>query len=136
MIKDFFRTLLFDTTVGDLGGATGDAGSGAGSGAGDMPQQDQWWVILVYVALFGALFYFMMYRPQKKKEKQKKNMLDGMKKGDKITTIGGIQGRISQIKDDAIIIEVASIGSAEKVKLEIQKWAIGTVDSQNDSDAD
>lgn len=134
MIKDFFRTLLFDTTVGDLGGASGgDAGSGAGTG--DMPQQSPW-ILLVYVALFGALFYFMMYRPQKKKEKQKKNMLDGMKKGDKITTIGGIQGRISQIKDDAIIIEVASIGSAEKVKLEIQKWAIGTVDSQNDSDAD
>ena len=133
MIKDFFRTLMFDTTVGDLGGATGDAG--AGSGAGDAPQQSPW-ILLVYVALIGALFYFMMYRPQKKKEKQKKNMLDGMKKGDKITTIGGIQGRISQIKDDAIIIEVASIGSAEKVKLEIQKWAIGTVDSQNDSDAD
>lgn len=133
MIKDFFRTLLFDTTVGDLGGASGDAG--AGSGTGDVPQQSPW-ILLVYVALFGALFYFMMYRPQKKKEKQKKNMLDGMKKGDKITTIGGIQGRIAQIKDDAIIIEVASIGSAEKVKLEIQKWAIGTVDSQNDSDAD
>ena len=134
MIKDFFRTLLFDTTVGDLGGASGgDAGSGAGTG--DMPQQSPW-ILLVYVVLIGALFYFMMYRPQKKKEKQKKNMLDGMKKGDKITTIGGIQGRISQIKDDAIIIEVASIGSAEKVKLEIQKWAIGTVDSQNDSDAD
>ena len=135
MIKDFFRTLLFDTTVGDLGGAAGDAGSGSGAGTGDMPQQSPW-ILLVYVALFGALFYFMMYRPQKKKEKQKKNMLEGMKKGDKITTIGGIQGRIAQIKDDAIVIEVASIGSAEKVKLEIQKWAIGTVDSQNDSDAD
>ncbi|MBE5818638.1 MAG: preprotein translocase subunit YajC [Clostridiales bacterium] len=135
MIKDFFRTLLFDTTVGDLGGAAGDAGSGSGAGAGDVPQQSPW-ILLVYVALFGALFYFMMYRPQKKKEKQKKNMLEGMKKGDKITTIGGIQGRIAQIKDDAIVIEVASIGSAEKVKLEIQKWAIGTVDSQDDSDAD
>ena len=133
MIKDFFRTLLFDTTVGDLGSAAGDAGTGTGTG--DQPQQSPW-ILIIYVALIGALFYFMMYRPQKKKEKQKKNMLEGMKKGDKITTIGGIQGRISQIKDDAIIIEVASIGSAEKVKLEIQKWAIGTVDSQNDSDAD
>ena len=132
MIKDFFRTLLFDTTVGDLGGATtGDAGSGAGT----QPQQSPW-ILLIYVVAFGALFYFMMYRPQKKKEKQKKNMLEGMKKGDKITTIGGIQGKIAQIKDDAIVIEVASIGNAERVKLEIQKWAIGTVESQNDSDAD
>ena len=92
--------------------------------------------IIVWIVVLGALFYFMMYRPQKKKEKQKKNMLDNMKKGDKITTIGGIQGRIAQIKDESIVIEVASLGGAEKVKIEIQKWAIGSIDSQDDTSAD
>lgn len=133
MIKDFFRTLLFDTTLGDLGSgsATTDGSGTTGSAGSGSP-----WILVVYIVIIAACFYFLMYRPQKKKEKQKKSMLDDMKKGDKITTIGGIQGRIAQIKDDAIVIEVASIGSAEKVKLEIQKWAIGSVDSQSGSDAD
>lgn len=130
MIKDFFRTLLFDTAVGDIGSGS-TATDTTGDGSSGSP-----WVLIIYIVIIAACFYFLMYRPQKKKEKQKKSMLDDMKKGDKITTIGGIQGRIAQIKDDAIVIEVASIGSAEKVKLEIQKWAIGSVDSQSGSDAD
>ncbi len=130
MITDFFRT-LFLATVGDMSGGTGDASGGAAGGAD--PTGGSPWILIIYIVGIGALMYFMMIRPQKKKEKQKKTMLEEMKKGDKITTIGGIQGRIAQIKDDAIVIEVASIGNAEKVRLEIQKWAIGTVDSQSDS---
>lgn len=132
MIQNFFRTLLFDTSIGDMGstGSTPTDGSGSTGGTGSP------WVLVIYIVIIAACFYFLIYRPQKKKEKQKKSMLDDMKKGDKITTIGGIQGKIAQIKDDAIIIEVASIGSAEKVKLEVQKWAIGSVDSQSGSDAD
>lgn len=131
MIKDFFRTLLFDTAVGDIGSGSTTTDTTGGSTSGSSP-----WVLVIYIVIIAACFYFLMYRPQKKKEKQKKSMLDDMKKGDKITTIGGIQGKIAQIKDDAIVIEVASIGGAEKVKLEIQKWAIGSVDSQSGSDAD
>ena len=121
MFMDFARKLFLDTTVGDaLSTTTGNGGQSP-------------WILIIYVVVIGALFYFMLYRPNKKKEKQKKNMLENMKKGDRITTIGGIQGKIAQIKDDSIVIEVASIGSAEKVKLEIQKWAIGTIDSADES---
>lgn len=125
MFMDFVRCLFLDTTVGD---AAGDTTTTTG---GQSP-----WILIIYIVAIAALFYFMLYRPNKKKEKQKKNMLDNMKKGDRITTIGGIQGKISQIKDDSIIIDVASVAGTEKVKLEIQKWAIGSVDSQDDSAAD
>lgn len=135
MFKDFFSSLLFVTLDQVSGGGTG-SGAGDASGGGTTPTDGSPWILIIYVVGIAALFYFMMYRPQKKKEKQKKNMLEEMKKGDKVTTIGGIQGTIAQIKDDAIVIEVASIGSAEKVKIEVQKWAIGSVDSKNGSDAD
>lgn len=120
MFMDLLRsTILSSETVGDAANQTAAGGGG--------------WVIIVYVVIIAALFYFMLYRPQKKKEKQKKTMLDNMAKGDKITTIGGIQGRIAQIKDDSIVIEVASIGGAEKVKIEIQKWAISSIDNNQDN---
>lgn len=135
MFKDFFSSLLF-ATLGDVSGGGTGSGAGDAAGGGTTPTDGSPWILIIYVVGIAALFYFMMYRPQKKKEKQKKNMLEEMKKGDKVTTIGGIQGTIAQIKDDAIVIEVASIGSAEKVKIEVQKWAIGSVDSKNGSDAD
>lgn len=122
MFMDFMRCLFLDTTVGDAADTTGTGSGGSSS-----------WMLIIYVVVIAALFYFMLYRPNKKKEKQKKNMLENMKKGDRITTIGGIQGKIAQIKDDSLVIEVASVGGAEKVKLEIQKWAIGTVENSDDS---
>ena len=125
MFIDLLRSLFLDTTVGD-----------AANQSGTQPTGQSPWILIIYVVVIAALFYFMLYRPNKKKEKQKKNMLENMKKGDRITTIGGIQGKIAQIKDDSIVIDVASVGGAEKVKLEIQKWAIGSIDSQDDSAAD
>ena len=83
---------------------------------------------LVVIVLFG---YFAMYRPEKKRKKQKQEMLDSMKKGSKVTTIGGIQGKIVRIKDDTLIIEVGSMGT-EKVEMEVQRWAIGSVVNPDD----
>lgn len=120
-------------TVGDnagssttTGGGTTNAGGLLG-GFGNSP-----WMLLIWIAVFGLIFYFLLIRPQKKKDKEKQNMLEAMKKGDKITTIGGISGKIASIKDNTIILEVASIGGAEKVKIEIQRWAVGSVDKSSD----
>ena len=124
MLTNLFRMLALDTPIGD--------GAGTGSGTTAQPTGSSPWILIIYVVVIAAMFYFLLYRPNKKKEKQKKSMLDGMKKGDKITTIGGIEGRIAQIKDNSIIIEVSNVGENEKVKLEIQKWAVGSVDSKND----
>ncbi len=130
MIFDFLRQLALDgATVGE-GTASGTDTSAPGGlfGAGSP------WIIIVYVVVIAALFYFMLYRPQKKKDKEKKSMLESMKKGDKVTTIGGLQGRIAQIKDDTIVIDVATVGGAEKVKIEVQRWAIGSVDTKDETE--
>ncbi|MBP3372173.1 MAG: preprotein translocase subunit YajC [Clostridia bacterium] len=76
-------------------------------------------MVLPLVLLF-AVFYFLIIRPQKKRDKETRDMLSALKKGDKITTIGGIYGRIVDIRDDVVTIEVG----AERTQLLMARWAI------------
>ena len=68
-----------------------DSAATAGAGAGGMIQ-----FVVMMVVLF-AIMYFMIIRPQKKREKLTKEMLAGLIVGDKIVTMGGIEGKITQI---------------------------------------
>ncbi len=67
-----------------------------------------------------VVFYFFMIRPQMKKAKETKKYIEGLKKGDKILTIGGIYGKIVEVRDDATIIMEVEDGS----KLKISKNAV------------
>lgn len=80
------------------------------------------WVstILMYAAILGV-FYLLLIRPQRKKDKQIQEMRNSIKEGDEILTIGGIYGKVLNVKEDALTIEVG----ADKTKLKIAKWAIG-----------
>lgn len=62
--------------------------------------------IFMIVALF-AIFYFMMIRPQQKKQKEIRKFREGLKKGDKIITAGGIHGKIKDVKDTYFLISIA-----------------------------
>ncbi|MBR2848393.1 MAG: preprotein translocase subunit YajC [Clostridia bacterium] len=79
--------------------------------------------IIMLVAMIG-IFYFLMYRPQKKQEKETNAMRNGLTVGDEITTIGGIIGKIIQIKDETVLIET----SGDKTKIRILKSAVKCVD--------
>ena len=76
-------------------------------------------MILIFV-----IFYFMLIRPQRKKDKEAKQMLDNLKVGDRICTIGGIYGTIVRIKDQVLTIEV---GDA-KTQMMIARWAVRNVE--------
>lgn len=83
------------------------------------------------IAVAMVLLYFMMIRPQKKREKETKNMLEAMKVGDKIVTIGGICGKITKIKDEFIFIESGSTGNPnEKSYLKMERSAIKEVEQK------
>ncbi|MGN0148795.1 MAG: preprotein translocase subunit YajC, partial [Clostridia bacterium] len=85
-------------------------------------------LLLVFVI---AMMYFMLIRPQKKREKETKAMLDALKVGDKIVTIGGICGKVSKIKDDFVIIETGNIGTPdEKSFLKMERDSIKTVETK------
>ena len=62
-------------------------------------------VLLVQVALFGAVFYFLFIRPQNQARKKHQDVLASLKKGDEITTAGGIIGKVKDIKEDRVSIE-------------------------------
>lgn len=76
------------------------------------------------------IFYFLIIRPQKKKEKDTKKMLEALTIGDNITTIGGICGKITELREDAITIEVGK----DKTKLVFERWAIKSVDKPVSAD--
>ena len=85
-------------------------------------------MILIFV-----VFYFMLIRPQRKKDKEAKKMLESLKHGDRICTIGGIYGTIVRIKDDVLTIEVGE----QKTQMMIARWAVRNVEQlsvTNDSE--
>ena len=69
--------------------------------------------------LIVVVFYFFMIRPQMKRQKELKNFRNSLKKGDKVVTTGGIYGRILEIQDNAIMIEIDT-----NVKIKVDKVAI------------
>ena len=69
-------------------------------------QGSSWTGMLMIVAMI-AIFYFFMIRPQSKKQKELKKQREAMKNGDKVITAGGIHGRIREIKENTIHMEVA-----------------------------
>lgn len=78
---------------------------------------------------FLVIFYIFAIRPQKKKEKEIQSMRSALRTGDEVVTIGGICGKIVKVKEDIVTIEVG----ASKVKLDVTKWAIGSVTNKKDS---
>ena len=77
--------------------------------------------VVMMVAMLG-IFYFMLIRPENKRKKEAEEMRSSVRKGDKITTIGGIVGTVVDVKENNIVVET----SADQVRLELAKWAISS----------
>lgn len=73
----------------------------------------------VFLLLIIVVFYFFMIRPQMKKQKDLKSYREGLNKGDKVVTTGGIYGKITDIKEQTITVEIA-----DNVRIRIDKNAI------------
>lgn len=69
--------------------------------------------------LMAGIFYFMLWRPQKKEQQKRQSMLESLKKGDKIVTIGGVCGTITNISERKVTVEVA-----ENVEMNFLRTAI------------
>ena len=78
----------------------------------------QYSTILMIVAMI-AIMYFLMIRPQQKKQKEVQKARNAMKNGDKVITAGGIHGRIKEISDSSILIEVA-----EGIRIRVEKSSV------------
>lgn len=82
------------------------------------------------ILIFAALWFFMI-RPQKKRDNETKRMRNSLQEGDEIVTIGGIIGKVLNVKEDSVVVYVGS----DKTKLEFKKWAIGEVSKKTEKPA-
>ncbi len=82
-------------------------------------------MILMYVVIFGAFFYFVLYRPQKKEQKKMNTMLSSLEIGDSVLTNSGFYGIIIDITDDTVIVE---FGNNKNCRIPMQKTAISQVE--------
>ena len=71
------------------------------------------------LVLIIVVFYFFMIRPQMKRQKETQKFRDALQRGDKVVTSGGIYGRIDEIKDQIIYLEVAP-----NIKLKVDKSVV------------
>lgn len=99
----------------------GAADMGA-AGAGSASQSGSFVQMIITFGLIFVVMYFLIFRPQKKKEQETKNMIDALKKGDKVVTIGGIHGVVSSTKEKTIVVKVD-----DNTKIEFNRTAIATV---------
>ena len=76
------------------------------------------------LVLIFVVFWFMLIRPQRKKDKQVKEMLNNLKAGDRICTIGGIYGTIVGIKDDTVTLSVGR----DNLTMVVARWGIRSVE--------
>ncbi|MBQ6987275.1 MAG: preprotein translocase subunit YajC [Oscillibacter sp.] len=88
---------------------------------------------MLMIAAMIAIMYFFMIRPENKRKKQAQEMRDSLKKGDVITSIGGIVGKIVYVTpNNTVIVET----SEDRVRLEIAKWAVSSLGVQSTEQAE
>ena len=87
---------------------------------------------IIYLVVIVAVMYFLMIRPERKRRKEAEELRSSITVGDTVTTIGGIVGKVVDMKDDFITIET----SEDRVRIELAKWGVSTVGKQKESDED
>ncbi|MBQ6506523.1 MAG: preprotein translocase subunit YajC [Clostridia bacterium] len=134
-----FEKLLGITTAlaEEAGSAAAAAGNAAADGAAAVEQVNPVAALVTTflpMVLIFVVFYFMLIRPQRKKDKKVKEMLNNLKAGDRVCTIGGIYGTIIGIKDDTVTLSVGR----DNMSMVIARWGIRSVEEvtiENDAEA-
>jgi preprotein translocase subunit YajC len=88
-------------TMALLGGCYPTQAPSQGGGGSD-------WTLVIFLVLIFALFYFLMIRPRQKRQKAQQQLMQELKRGDKVITGGGIYGQIESVSEDSIVIKVES----------------------------
>ncbi len=83
------------------------------------------------IVVMIAVFYFLLIRPENKRKKQAEEMRNNLRKGDRITTIGGLMGKIVQVNDNSLVFET----SEDRVRIEIAKWGVQSTEAMEQAAA-
>ena len=84
---------------------------------------------LPMLLIMVGVFYFMIIRPENKRKKENEQLRGSIKNGDKVVTIGGITGKVVDVKEDRFVLETG----ADQVRIEFMKWALSTNETAADA---
>lgn len=82
---------------------------------------------IIMLVMMIAIFYFMLIRPENKRKKEAEQMRSNLHTGDEITTIGGITGTVVDVKEKKFVLETG----ADRVRIEFEKWALSSNETEN-----
>ncbi|MDJ0828816.1 MAG: preprotein translocase subunit YajC [Desulfobacterales bacterium] len=99
----------------DIAYAMGQGGAAGGQGGGGF-------TAFVPLILMFVIFYFLLIRPQQKKAKDHRQMIENLKKGDRVVTGGGIHGRITGISDTTLTVEIS-----DKVRVKVNRGSVSSL---------
>jgi preprotein translocase subunit YajC len=108
----FNQELNMSFFISDAIAQTGDAAASAGGSI----------MALLPLVLFAVVFYFLLIRPQTKRQKEHQKMVDSLAKNDEIVTVGGMAGRIAEIGDNFVLVEIA-----EGIQVKVRRSAVESV---------
>ena len=94
---------------------------GQGGAGGEGPQGGGFAALIPIILMF-VIFYFLLIRPQQKKAKTHQEMINNLKKGDRVITSGGIYGRITSLDDQSATVEIA-----DKVRIKITRGSVASL---------
>ena len=66
------------------------------------------WTLIIFIVLLVAIFYFLIIRPQRRQQKRHQELMQELKRGDKVITTGGIYGVVESLSDDSIVLKIES----------------------------
>lgn len=75
--------------------------------------------LVILLVVFAAIFYFLLIRPQRRREREHRQLIQSLKRGDRVVTAGGIYGTIDKIDDDTVILSLE-----EGAKVRVAKSSI------------
>jgi preprotein translocase subunit YajC len=107
MMDLLYRAAIFaQTNLPQPGTGGGEAAPGPAQGAPQAAPQQSLWSTLLFFGIMILIFYLLIFRPQQKKAKQQRELITALKRGDNVITNSGIYGRIAQIDDHTVSLEV------------------------------
>jgi len=94
---------------------------------GNAPSSNMFGSVLPMMLVMFVIIYLLMIRPEQKKQKQRQKMINEMKKGDKVLSVGGIYGSINSVKGDILTVKIA-----DNTVVEMTKTAVSSVITKED----
>ena len=93
---------------------------------GSAPGGSDLMTFLPMIAIF-VVFYFLLIRPQQKRQRDTDAMLKAIDKNDRVTTAGGLQGKVVGITDDVLTVEIAVLKSGESIRVKVSRAKVDSV---------